>query len=210
MVSARTKLIRQLAHEISDQKVLDVMRRIPREQFVPPSSQHLAYENIPLPIGMEQTISQPFIVALMTEAMDLTGKEKVLEIGTGSGYQTAILCDLAQWVVSIERHRNLIDRAKETLTALGYKNMEIHLAETALGWQKGAPYDAIMVTAAAPNVALELLEQLTIDGRLVIPVGTPFEQDLMKIVKRKDGLVSTNLGGCRFVPLIGESAWDDG
>lgn len=210
MAHARAKLIRQLAHEIKDHKVLEIMGRIPRELFVPSSSQHLAYENIPLPIDMQQTISQPFIVALMTEALELQGSEKVLEIGTGSGYQTAILCELGRWVVSVERHQKLINKAAEVLGALGYKNVEMHFAEKTLGWPEAAPYEAIMVTAAAPNVAQELLDQLAVEGRLVIPVGTPFEQDLMKVVKRKRGLVTTNLGGCRFVPLIGESAWQDG
>ena len=209
MEYARTKLIQQLAYEIRDRKVLDVMSRVPRELFVPASSQHLAYENVPLPIEMEQTISQPYIVALMTEALGLKGKEKVLEIGTGSGYQTAILCELAHWVVSVERHQKLIDRAKEVLTLLKYNNLEIHFAAKTLGWQMGAPYEAIIVTAAAPNVAQELLDQLAVGGRLVIPVGTPFEQELIKVVKRKNGLASTNLGACRFVPLIGESAWGD-
>ena len=209
METARLRLMQQLAHEIRDRRVLDVMSRVPRELFVPPSSQQAAYENIPLPIEMGQTISQPFIVALMTEAMELTGKEKVLEVGTGSGYQTAILCELANRVVSIERHQKLIDRAKDVLTLLGFTNVELHLAEKALGWPKGAPYDAIIVTAGAPSVPQELVDQLTVGGRLVIPVGSRFEQDLMKVVKLKVGLASTNLGACRFVPLIGEGAWGE-
>jgi protein-L-isoaspartate(D-aspartate) O-methyltransferase len=207
--SARSKMIRQLAREITDRKVLDAMSRIPRERFVPAHSRHLAYDNMPLPIDMGQTISQPLIVALMTEALELEGNEKVLELGTGSGYQTAILCDLARWVVSVERHQELIDRAEETLSALGCTNVEIHLAGKTLGWRKEAPYEAIMVTAGAPNVAQELLDQLAVGGRLVIPVGTPFEQDLMKIVKHATGLESANLGPCRFVPLIGEGGWQD-
>ena len=209
METARLRLMQQLAHEIRDRRVLDVMSRVPRELFVPPSSQQAAYENIPLPIEMGQTISQPFIVALMTEAMELTGKEKVLEVGTGSGYQTAILCELANRVVSIERHQKLLDRAKDVLTLLGFTNVELHLAEKALGWPKGAPYDAIIVTAGAPSVPQELVDQLTVGGRLVIPVGSRFEQDLMKVVKLKVGLASTNLGACRFVPLIGEGAWGE-
>ena len=209
METARLRLMQQLAHEIRDRRVLDVMSRVPRELFVPPSSQQAAYENIPLPIEMGQTISQPFIVALMTEAMELTGKEKVLEVGTGSGYQTAILCELANRVVSIERHQKLIDRAKDVLTLLGFTNVELYLAEKALGWPKGAPYDAIIVTAGAPSVPQELVDQLTVGGRLVIPVGSRFEQDLMKVVKLKVGLASTNLGACRFVPLIGEGAWGE-
>lgn len=185
------------------------MGRIPRELFVPPASQHLAYEDIPLSIDMGQTISQPFIVALMTEALELTGNEKVLEVGTGSGYQTSILCELAQWVVSVERHQSLVIGAKSTLSQLGYKNVDIYLAEDTIGWPKAAPYDAIIVTAGAPNVPQELLDQLRVGGRLLIPVGSPFEQELIKIIKRKDGLTSINLGPCRFVLLIGESAWSD-
>jgi len=209
METARLKLMHQLSREIRDKKVLDAMSRVPRELFVPPSSQHAAYENIPLPIDMGQTISQPFIVALMTEAMELTGKEKVLEVGTGSGYQTAILCEMSNWVVTVERHQRLLDRAKDVLTMLGYINVEFHLTEKTLGWPQGAPYDAIIVTAGAPKVPQVLLDQLALDGRLVIPVGSRFEQDLMQVIKRKEGIVSTNLGGCRFVPLIGEGAWDE-
>jgi protein-L-isoaspartate(D-aspartate) O-methyltransferase len=209
METARLRLMHQLSHEIRDKKVLDAMSRVPRELFVPPSSQHAAYENIPLPIEMGQTISQPFIVALMTEAMEITDKDKVLEVGTGSGYQTAILCELASWVVTVERHQGLLDRAKDVLAMLGYTNVEFHPTEKTLGWPKGAPYDAIMVTAGAPKVPQVLLDQLAVDGRLVIPVGSRFEQDLMQVIKRKEGLVSTNLGACRFVPLIGEGAWDE-
>jgi protein-L-isoaspartate(D-aspartate) O-methyltransferase len=209
METARLRLMHQLSHEIQDKKVLDVMSRVPRELFVPPSSQHAAYENIPLPIEMGQTISQPFIVALMTEAMEITDKDKVLEVGTGSGYQTAILCELASRVVTVERHQRLLDRAKDVLAMLGYTNVEFHPTEKTLGWPKGAPYDAIMVTAGAPKVPQVLLDQLAVDGRLVIPVGTRFEQDLMQVIKRKEGVVSTNLGACRFVPLIGEGAWDE-
>ena len=209
METARLRLMHQLSHEIRDKKVLDAMIRVPRELFVPSSSQHASYENIPLPIDMGQTISQPFIVALMTEAMELTDKDKVLEVGTGSGYQTAILCELANRVVTVERHQRLLDRAKDVLTMLGYTNVEFHPTEKALGWPQGAPYDAIIVTAGAPKVPQVLLDQLAVDGRLVIPVGSRFEQDLMQVIKRKEGVVSANLGACRFVPLIGEGAWDE-
>jgi protein-L-isoaspartate(D-aspartate) O-methyltransferase len=209
METARLTLMHQLSHEIRDKKVLDVMSRVPRELFVPPSSQHAAYENIPLPIEMGQTISQPFIVAMMTEAMGLTDMDKVLEVGTGSGYQTAILCELANRVVTVERHQRLLDRAKDVLTMLGYTNVEFHPTEKTLGWPQGAPYDAIIVTAGAPKVPQALLDQLAVDGRLVIPVGSRFEQDLMQVIKRKEGIMSTNLGACRFVPLIGEGAWDE-
>ena len=207
MEAARLRLMQQLSYEIRDKRVLDVMSRVPRELFVPPSCQHSAYDNIPLPIELGQTISQPFIVALMTEALELKGNEKVLEVGTGSGYQTAILCELSKWVITVERHQKLLEKARNILAVLDLKNVELHLARKALGWLEGAPYDAIIVTAGAPNVSQELVEQLAIDGRLVIPVGSRFEQDLIKIIKRKEGTESTNLGGCRFVPLIGDSAW---
>ena len=209
MENARFRLMQQLSREIRDTKVLDAMNRVPRELFVPPSSKHAAYENIPLPIEMGQTISQPFIVALMTEAMQITDKDKVLEVGTGSGYQTAILCELAEWVVTVERHQRLLDRAKDVLAMLGYSNVEFHPTEKTLGWPKGAPYDAIIVTAGAPRVPQTLVDQLALEGRLVIPIGSRFEQELMQVIKRKEGIVSTNLGGCRFVPLIGEGAWDE-
>ncbi len=207
MEAARAKMIQRLKHEVRDKKVLQAMGRIPREMFVPPASRNAAYENVPLPIDLKQTISQPLIVAVMTEALELTGIERVLEVGTGSGYQAAILCELAWRVISVERHRKLAEQAKKVLEQLGYKNVEVHLAEKTLGWRKGAPYDAIIVTAGAPSVPQELIDQLDVGGRLVIPVGSPFEQDLIKVVKRKEGPVSINLGPCRFVPLIGESAW---
>jgi len=205
--SARARLMQQLAHEIRDQKVLNVMGRVPRELFVPASSQHAAYENVPLPIDMGQTISQPLIVGVMTEALELKGSEKVLEVGTGSGYQTAILAELARWVVSVERHEKLVEGARKVLSLLGYKNVEIHLAGEKLGWEQKAPYDAIIVTAGAPSLPHDLVDQLAIGGRLIVPVGTPFEQDLIKVVRYEEGPEITNLGPCRFVPLIGEGGW---
>jgi len=205
--SARTRLMRHLAHEIRDQRVLDAMGRVPRELFVPTSSQHAAYENIPLPIDSGQTISQPLIVAIMTEALELKGSEKVLEVGTGSGYQTAILAEMARQVVTVERHRNLADGARKVLSMLGYKNIEAHLAGEKLGWEEEAPYDAIMVTAGAPSVPRELVDQLAAGGRMVIPVGTPFEQDLIRVVRGQEDVTTSNLGPCRFVPLIGEGGW---
>jgi len=207
MAAARERLIHHLAHEIKDKKVLEVMSRVPRELFVPLQSQALAYEDMPLSIDMGQTISQPYIVALMTEALELHGREKVLEVGTGSGYQAAILSELSRWVVSVERHQRLMDRVKEVLELLRIKNIELHLAGEELGWPKEAPYDAIIVTAGAPDIPQELLDQLAVKGRMVIPVGSPFEQELIKAVKKKDGLVKTNLGPCRFVPLIGKGGW---
>ena len=207
--ATRERLLQRLGEEIEDRRVLEAMGRVPRELFIPSVSRHLAYEDIPLPIALGQTISQPFIVALMTEALELGGKEKVLEIGTGSGYQTAILCEMAGWVVSVERHRQLAEAASELLALLGYSNFEVHHVEKGLGWGEGAPYQAIIVTAGAPGIAQELLDQLAEGGRMVIPVGSKHEQQLMKVVKHRGQLQTTNLGGCRFVPLIGESGWSE-
>ncbi|MCK4368956.1 MAG: protein-L-isoaspartate(D-aspartate) O-methyltransferase [Dehalococcoidales bacterium] len=206
---ARAGLVEHLSTEIKDERVLAAMRSIPRELFVPSESRHLAYEDRPLPIGCDQTISQPFIIALMTEALELTGKEKVLEVGTGSGYQAAILARLARFVVTTERVPALAETAKRVLDKLGYTNIEVHLAEETLGWQREAPYDAIMVTAAAPKVPPDLLAQLRIGGRLVIPVGSRYIQELYKITKGKKKMAVQNLGGCRFVSLIGKGAWEE-
>ncbi len=207
--AARATLIKHLSAEIKDKRVLSVMSRIPRERFIPPESQHLAYEDIPLPIGLEQTISQPFIIALMTEALELTGSEKVLEIGTGSGYQTAILAELARLVITAERLSVLAKPARQILADLGYGNVKVHLAGETLGWSDEAPYDAIIVTAAAPEVPPDLIAQLTIGGRLVIPVGSRHLQELYKITKGKRKNTVKDLGGCRFVSLIGKGAWED-
>lgn len=207
--AARARLIEHLGREIRDERVLVAMARIPRERFVPPEEQDLAYEDIPLPIGLDQTISQPFIVALMTEALELTGSEKVLEVGTGSGYQAAILAELARLVITVERLPALTEGAKRVLDSLGYTNVVVHLAEKTLGWQAEAPYDAIMVTAGAPRVPVDLLAQLAIGGRLVIPIGSRYVQELYKVTKRRKKNIVQNLGGCRFVSLIGEGAWEE-
>lgn len=206
--AARAKLIEHLGSEIKDKRVLASMSRIPREEFVLPEYRYQAYEDRPLPIGWEQTISQPYIIALMTEALELEGSEKVLELGTGSGYQTAILAELASWVTTVERVAPLAESAQKVLDKLGYKNIEIHLAEETLGWKQGAPYDAIMVTAGAPSIPDDLLSQLGIGGRMVIPVGSRFTQELCKVIKRQDRNMVRRLGGCRFVALIGKNAWE--
>jgi protein-L-isoaspartate(D-aspartate) O-methyltransferase len=205
--AARARLIEHLSAEIKDRRVLEVMARIPREKFVPPEVRRQAYEDKPLPIGAGQTISQPYIIALMTEALELTGSEKVLELGTGSGYQTAILAELAKKVISVERVPALAESAKNLLKELGYTNIEIHLAGETLGWPEGAPYDAIMVTAGAPDIPDDLLNQLAVGGRMIIPTGSRYMQELCKVTKRQDGHTIQNLGGCRFVSLIGKNAW---
>ncbi len=207
--AARAELVEHLGTEVKDQRVLAAMARIPRERFVPPESQHLAYEDRPLPIGLDQTISQPFIIALMTQALELTGKEKVLELGTGSGYQAAILSELARLVITVERLAPLAGTAKKVLDSLGYTNIVVHLAKDTLGWPDEAPYDAIMVTAGAPRVPADLLAQLAIDGRLVIPVGSRYVQELYRVTKRRGKNIVDNLGGCCFVSLIGKDAWEE-
>lgn len=207
--AARASLIDHLSSEIRDRRVLEAMARIPRERFVPPEERHLAYEDRPLPIGLEQTISQPFIVALMTQALELTGREKVLEIGAGSGYQAAILAELAGQVITVERLPSLADAARTVLGNLGYQNVVVHLAGETLGWPDEVPYDAIIATAAAPAVPPELVAQLAIGGRLVIPVGSRYVQQLYKITRQEKKDKIQDLGGCCFVPLIGKGAWDE-
>jgi protein-L-isoaspartate(D-aspartate) O-methyltransferase len=206
---ARARLINRLAAEIRDKRVLAAMSRVPRHLFVPPDLVHMAYDDIPLPIGLNQTISQPYIVALMTEKLELSAEKKVLELGTGSGYQTAILAELANRVITTERLPGLLDKAKLILGQLGYKNIEMHPAEESLGWKASAPYDAIITTAGAPAIPDSLVAQLAIEGRMVIPVGSRYDQELHLIIKHKKGIEVISLGGCRFVSLIGKDAWEE-
>ena len=204
---ARQSLLNYLDHEIADNRVVDAMRRVPREAFVSQEQYHAAYEDRPSSIGFGQTISQPFIVALMVQALELRGDETVLELGTGSGYEAAILAELAQKVVTVECIPELAESARQVLDKLGYSNIEVHVAGRTLGWPEGAPYDAIIVSAGAPTVPQALLEQLTWNGRLVIPVGSRWQQELLRVTKLRKGNNIENLGGCYFVPLIGEGAW---
>ena len=205
---ARETLLKYLDHEIADKRVVEAMRRVPREAFVSPEQYHVAYDDRPLGIGFGQTISQPFIVALMVQALELKGREQVLELGTGSGYEAAILAELAQEVVTVECIPELAESAKQVLDKLGYSNIEIHVAGKILGWPEGAPYDAIIVSAGAPTLAEVLLEQLAWGGRLVIPVGSRWQQDLLRVTRLRKGNRIENLGGCYFVPLVGEGAWE--
>jgi len=205
---ARQSLLNSLDHEIADNRVVEAMRRVPREAFVPQEQYHAAYDDRPLSIGFGQTISQPFIVALMVQALGLRGDKKVLELGTGSGYEAAILAELAQKVVTVECIPELAESARQVLDKLGYSNIEVHAAGKILGWPEGAPYDAIIVSAGAPTVPQVLLEQLTWNGRLVIPVGSRWQQELLRVTKLRKGNEIENLGGCYFVPLIGEGAWE--
>jgi protein-L-isoaspartate(D-aspartate) O-methyltransferase len=206
---ARENLLRYLGHEIADKRVIEAMKRVPREAFVSPEQYHAAYDDRPLSIGFGQTISQPFIVALMVQALELREDEKVLELGTGSGYEAAILAELAQQVVTVECIPELAESAKRVFDELGYSNIEVYVAGRTLGWPEGAPYDAIIVSAGAPTVPQVLLEQLTWNGRLVIPVGSRWQQELLKVTKLRKGNEMENLGGCYFVPLIGEGAWKE-
>jgi protein-L-isoaspartate(D-aspartate) O-methyltransferase len=205
---ARENLLKYLDHEIADKRVVEAMKHVPREAFVSPEQYRAAYDDRPLGIGFGQTISQPFIVALMVQALELRENEKVLELGTGSGYEAAILAELAQKVVTVECIPELAELAKQVLDKLGYSNIEIHVAGKTLGWPEGAPYDAIIVSAGAPSVPQVLLEQLTWEGRLVIPVGSRWQQELLRVTKLRKGNRIENLGGCYFVPLIGEGAWE--
>ena len=205
----REILVNTLRLEIKDQHVLRAFSRVPRELFVPVDIRDFAYDDRPLNIGYGQTISQPYIVALMTEAIELKGKEKVLEIGTGSGYQTAILGELAKEVYSTERIPELAEAARTLLDELGYTNIKIKVAGQELGWKENSPYDAIIVTAAAPSISDILLNQLAVGARLVIPVGSRWEQELLKVTRGEFRNSVENLGAVRFVPLIGKDAWDE-
>ena len=192
---------------VTDPRVLDAMRRVPRHLCVPPDYRDLAYSDGPLPIGHGQTISQPYIVAYMTALLRLKGDEKVLEIGTGSGYQAAVLAHLAREVHTVERIPALAEQAAERLRQLGYTNVTVHLGDGTLGLPQFAPYDAILVTAAAPQVPQSLLEQLADGGRLVIPVGSRGVQYLERWLRFGDEFHRQVLDPVAFVPLIGEEGW---
>ncbi len=199
------------ARGIRDQRVLDAMRRVPRHAFVPEESRALAYADRALPIGSGQTISQPYMVAVMTEALLLKGTERVLEVGTGSGYQAAILAELARDVISIERRPELAETARTALAALGYTNIRVIVGDGTVGYPPAQPFDGILVTAGAPRVPESLKQQLSATGgRLVIPIG-PAEQQRLAVIVRDENRFSQSLReGCVFVPLVGEEAWPEG
>jgi protein-L-isoaspartate(D-aspartate) O-methyltransferase len=192
---------------IKDRRVLDAMRQVPRHLFVPKDTRGLAYCDGPLPIGQGQTISQPYIVALMTELLELTGQEKVLELGTGSGYQAAILSRLVRQVYSVERHAALAEQAEKVFAQLGYDNIVISVGDGTLGWPEHSPYEAIIVTAAAPDVPQPLMEQLADGGRLVAPVGSRWSQVLAKVKRQGETLTKEHLTAVAFVPLVGKYGW---
>lgn len=197
------------ARGIHDRRILDAMRKVPRHLFVSEALQDQAYGDFPLPIGEGQTISQPFIVAEMTQALDLTPQSTVLEIGTGSGYQTAVLAELAYKVFTIERVRSLFIATRKLFDQLKYHNIVARCSDGTLGWADEGPFDAIVVTAGAPEVPEPLVAQLKEAGRLVVPVGGRHSQTLVKLVRYPDGVRETNMGGCRFVKLIGNHGWKD-
>ncbi len=194
---------------ITDARVLEAMLSVPRHEFVPPEMVAQAYMDQPLPIGEGQTISQPFMVAAMAAALQLTGSERALEIGTGCGYQAAVLSRVAREVFTIEAHEALAVAARARLARLGYANVQVRAGDGTLGWPEAAPFEAILVTAAAPAVPPPLVGQLTEGGRLVIPVGTPEMQELRRLTKREGKTTQEILYDCRFVPLVGRYGWRD-
>jgi protein-L-isoaspartate(D-aspartate) O-methyltransferase len=209
MHARRVAMVEQQLRQrgIHDQRILEVMAKVPRHEFVPPCLESHAYEDQPVPIGEGQTISQPYIVAAMLEPLSLTKADRVLEIGTGSGYQTALLAELAGEVFSIERHAPLAEAAIEVLKRLGYDNVHIRVADGSLGWPEAAPFDVIVVSAAVPQLPPSLIEQMKDGGRLIAPVGTPDAQELLLIRRTGRELTMKHLDGCRFVPLLGEQGF---
>ena len=208
---AREKMVQEqlVGRGIQNPRVIEAMRKIPRHLFVDPGLAKRAYDDSALPIGEKQTLSQPYIAARMTEALDLTGAEKVLEIGTGSGYQTALLAELCFNVFSVETIRALSRKARSLLDRLGYQNIALHVGDGTLGWSDHGPYDGIIVTAAAPNLPNPLLVQLAVGGRMVIPVGDDQSQTLVRIIHKESGFETEDLGDCRFVKLWGKYGWQN-
>jgi protein-L-isoaspartate(D-aspartate) O-methyltransferase len=199
------------ARGIRDPRVLKALEKVPRHLFVNEALRDQSYNDNPLPIDGGQTISQPYIVALMTEALELTGSEKVLEIGTGSGYQAAVLAELVDHVFSIDRIASLAGNARRLLESLNYYNIAIRVGDGTLGWKDEAPFNAVMVTAGAPDIPKTLVEQIAVGGRLVVPVGGRHSQVLMKLTRLSESVNDVkkeDLGGCRFVDLIGEYGWE--
>ncbi|MDD5174104.1 MAG: protein-L-isoaspartate(D-aspartate) O-methyltransferase [Candidatus Omnitrophica bacterium] len=199
-----------ISRNISDSKVLETFRRVPRHEFVPEDLRPSAYNDYPLPIGENQTISQPYMVALMTESLKLKGAGRVLEVGTGSGYQAAILGEMSGEVYSVERFKELADRASRVLSSLGYKNIHIKVGDGTLGWSEFAPYDGIVVTAGAPAIPESLVKQLKDGGRLVIPVDNGVFGQTLKSVERTGRTTRTSdICACKFVPLVGKEGWPE-
>lgn len=206
----RERMLDLLRRHVSDQRVIDAMAAVPRERFVLSHLRWRAYDDSALPISEGQSISQPLIVALMTEALALRPGDRVLEVGTGSGYQAAVLSRLAREVITVERLPALAERARAALDALGCENVRVCMAGTALGRFEDAPYDAILVAAGAPHVPRALIDQLADGGRLVLPVGSLRSQELVRVTKTAHGIDLARLGPCAFVPLVGNDAWGEG
>jgi len=194
---------------VQDERVLAVMRKIPRHEFLPEAIRGMAYADNALPLGEGQTMSQPYMVALMTELLGLKGPERVLEIGTGSGYQAAVLAELCEKVYTVERVKSLADKARATLDRLGYKSVAIKVYDGTYGWKEMAPFDAIVVTAGSPDIPAPLVEQLKEGGRMVIPVGDRYGQELVTVVKTAEGMTTRRSIPCVFVPLIGNHGWKE-
>jgi protein-L-isoaspartate(D-aspartate) O-methyltransferase len=195
------------ARGVTDPKVLAAMRKVPRHLFVSEALRDQAYGDFPLPIGEQQTISQPYIVAEMTQALQPNENDRVLELGTGSGYQAAILSEIVFRVYTIERIHPLLIKARKLFDRLQYHNIVTRYSDGTSGWENESPFDAIVVTAGSPKIPDTLISQLAVGGRLVIPVGDQFSQELIKVYKDEHGIHKTNLGGCRFVKLVGEHGW---
>ena len=197
------------ARGITDPGVLAALRKVPRHFFVSEALRDQAYGDFPLPIGDQQTISQPYIVAEMTQALQLSREDRVLEIGTGSGYQAAIIAEVAFRVYTIERIHSLLVKARNLFDKLHYHNIVTRYSDGTAGWIEESPFDAIIVTAGAPKIPTPLVKQLVVGGRMVVPVGDQHSQDLIKLYKDEDGIHKSNLGGCRFVKLVGEFGWSE-
>ncbi|OQY13005.1 MAG: protein-L-isoaspartate O-methyltransferase [Desulfobacteraceae bacterium 4572_19] len=195
------------ARGVYDPLVLHAMRKVPRHLFVSEALMERAYGDFPLPIGEQQTISQPYIVAEMTQALELKPEDRVLEIGTGSGYQAAVLSSIVSKVYTIERIHPLMVQARKLFDTLRYHNIVTKYSDGTSGWKDEAPFDAIIVTAGAPEISVVLVNQLAIGGRMIIPVGDLYTQELVKLYRDENGIHKTNLGGCKFVKLIGEHGW---
>ncbi len=194
---------------VKDERVLATMRKVQRHEFLPEAIRSMAYQDSALPLGEAQTISQPYMVGLMTELLELKGSERVLEIGTGSGYQAAVLAELSEKVYTVERIKLLADLARASLDRLGYRSVAIKVYDGTYGWKEMAPFDAILVTAGSPDIPAPLIDQLKEGGRMVIPVGGRYGQTLMKIVKTSQGTVTERSIPCVFVPLIGNHGWKE-
>lgn len=209
--SLRNRMVKEQieARGIRNERVLAAMRKVPRHEFIPEALRDSAYSDNALPIGEGQTISQPYMVAIMTELLDLIGTERVLEIGTGSGYQSAVLAELCEKVYTVERVKPLAEKARAALDRLGYSKVAIKVYDGTYGWKDMAPFDAIIVTAAAPEIPQALVEQLKVGGRMVIPVGERFSQMLVKLIKTPEGPVTEKSIPCVFVPLIGAHGWKE-